>query len=252
MRYPHGMFTWTDAAVPDIAAGKAFYSAIFGWDADEVPGYVMFRRNGAVVAGMGRLSDEQRAEGYEPLWSSYVNVESADQVANHAVVLGATLLVPPMDIPGAGRMAYLADPGGARLGLWQPGGHEGAGSFNEEGDMAWNELLTTQPAAAAEFYGQLLPWDIDGDPYKMIALGGRPNGGITATGATATARWVVYFAVGDTDAVANEAILRGGSVTAGPFDTPFGRVAGLADDQGAAFRVITLIQQDSEPAQSGL
>ena len=254
MRYPHGMFTWADAAVPDLEAGKAFYGGIFGWSHDEVPGYVTFRRGEAAVAGMGQLSEERRAEGFEPLWSSYVNVESVDSTTERAVILGATLLVPPMDIPGAGRMAYVADPVGARLGFWQPGGHDGAGSFNEDGDMAWNELVTLDPGRASEFYAELLPWKIDdGGDYRPVALDGRPNGGITSAGAASSgAQWVVYFAVGDTDGVANEAILRGGSVVAGPFDTPFGRVAGLVDDQGAAFRVIHLMQQDSEPAPSGL
>ena len=257
MRYPHGMFTWADAAVPDLAAGVAFYRGIFGWESDEIPGYVMFRREGAAVAGMGQLREERRAEGFEPLWSSYVNVESADVIAHRAADLGATVLVDPMDIPGAGRMTYVADPTGARIGFWQPGGHEGAGSFNEEGDMAWNELVTDDPVRAAVFYSELLPWKVteQGDPvsYRTVNLEGRPNGGITAGGADrGGSRWVVYFAVGDADAVVNEAILRGGSVTAGPFDTPFGRVAGLVDDQGAAFGVIRLTQEDSEPAPSGL
>ena len=238
MRYPHGMFTWADAAVPDLAAGRAFYEALFGWESDEIPGYVTFRRDGAAVAGMGQLGEERRA----------------DTVADRAAALGATVLVPPMDIPGAGRMTYLADPTGARIGFWQPGGHEGAGSFNDEGDMAWNELVTADPETAVRFYAQLLPWEIGHDGgYRTIALDGHPNGGITAAGADRGAsRWVVYFAVGDTDAAANEAILRGGTVSAGPYDTPFGRVAGLVDDQGAGFRVIRLTQQDSEPAPSGL
>ncbi len=260
MMHPHGRFTWSDAAVPDLEAGKAFYAALFGWEADEVPGYVMFRLRGNVVAGMGQLSEARRAEGFDPLWSSYVNVESADDIAVRAAGLGATVLVPPMDIQGAGRMTYIADPAGAKLGFWQPDGHEGAGSFNEVGEMAWNELATRDPAAASDFYPSLLPWKLreeagpDGAvSYRTILLDGRPNGGIYALGGPAEvdSHWAVYFSVANTDDFVSEAILRGGQAVAGPFDTPFGRVAGIADDQGASFRVIQLSQPDSEPAPPG-
>jgi predicted enzyme related to lactoylglutathione lyase len=47
--------------------------------------------------------------------------------------------------------------------------------------------------------------------------------------------WLVYFAVADADAAVAAAGANGGSVLAPPFDTPFGRMAGLTDPAGAMF-----------------
>jgi predicted enzyme related to lactoylglutathione lyase len=51
--------------------------------------------------------------------------------------------------------------------------------------------------------------------------------------------WLVYFAVGDTDATVAKARERGGNVMVEPTDIPtVGRFAVLTDPQGAAFGVI--------------
>ncbi|MCK7470951.1 MAG: hypothetical protein MZU95_09300 [Desulfomicrobium escambiense] len=43
-----------------------------------------------------------------------------------------------------GRLAMVADPSGAVLGLWQPLDHRGADVFDRSGSMVWNE--TCRPA----------------------------------------------------------------------------------------------------------
>jgi uncharacterized protein len=47
-------------------------------------------------------------------------VASADQSADKAKRLGATLVVPPTDIPNVGRFAILVDPLGGATGILQP------------------------------------------------------------------------------------------------------------------------------------
>ena len=70
-----------------------------------------------------------------------------------------------------------------------------------------------------------------------------PVGGIGGIGpdqpAQMPATWVNYFAVAYTDAAVAKATDLGGSVIAPPFDTPYGRMAVVADDQGAVFAVMT-------------
>ena len=51
-------------------------------------------------------------------WLKYVAVEDTDAAWNKAGQLGATQLAPPMDVPGMGRFAVLADPSGATFALW--------------------------------------------------------------------------------------------------------------------------------------
>jgi predicted enzyme related to lactoylglutathione lyase len=53
-------------------------------------------------------------------WLPYVQVASADQAADKAKRLGATVVVPPTDIPNVGRFAILVDGQGAATGILQP------------------------------------------------------------------------------------------------------------------------------------
>jgi predicted enzyme related to lactoylglutathione lyase len=50
---------------------------------------------------------------------------------------------------------------------------------------------------------------------------------------------MVYFAVEDTDATAARATELGGAVRVEPFDSSAGRIAVVADPQGAAFSIIS-------------
>jgi predicted enzyme related to lactoylglutathione lyase len=54
------------------------------------------------------------------LWLPYVQVASADQTADKARRLGATIAVPPTQIPNVGRFAILVDAQGAGTGILQP------------------------------------------------------------------------------------------------------------------------------------
>jgi hypothetical protein len=47
--------------------------------------------------------------------------------------------------------------------------------------------------------------------------------------------WHVYFAVADADATVAKIKQLGGSVVVEPFDTPIGKMAVVADPQGAVF-----------------
>ncbi len=223
---------------------------MFGWKAQEVaPGYWYFMLDGRKAAGMGQLSEDQQSQGIPAMWSSYVAVDDVDAIAARVPDLGGTVMMPPMDVMDAGRLMFVVDPNGAMLGFWQAGTHAGADVFNEPGAMSWNELGATDVAAAREFYSQLLPWQMeeqrfgDGFTYTMITLDGNPNGGIFPVGdgmPESAASWGVYFSVADADAAADAAAGNGGTVLGGPHDTPFGRMAVIADQQGAAFRVIKL------------
>lgn len=254
MAYPQGTFSWSDVAVPDTAAGSDFYTNLFGWDAAAADAsgsmpYTMFSRDGEMTAGMGPLTPEQQDAGQPPVWSSYIAVDDADAVAAKAVELGATLMMEPFDIPGAGRMFFAFDPVGAVIGFWQAGEHPGAGILGEPGAMAWNELACRDVDAAKAFYSGLLGWtthteDYDGFIYTTMHLGDRTVGGMYDMSGLLPdeipPHWFVWFAVSDTDAAAIKAEELGGSIQRAPWDTQFGRMAVLSDPQGPVFGVITL------------
>jgi predicted enzyme related to lactoylglutathione lyase len=50
--------------------------------------------------------------------------------------------------------------------------------------------------------------------------------------------WQIYFGVADADAASASIVSLGGSVVIAAQDTPFGRIASVADRTGATFRVV--------------
>ncbi|MET1003315.1 MAG: VOC family protein, partial [Acidimicrobiia bacterium] len=55
--YPPGTFSWVDLATSDPDAARVFYTALFGWDADDGHDgtggtYTTFRTNGDAVCGL--------------------------------------------------------------------------------------------------------------------------------------------------------------------------------------------------------
>jgi predicted enzyme related to lactoylglutathione lyase len=256
MKYPHGLFTWTDVALPDPQAGGAFYAAVFGWDVEDVspePGspYWFFRKDGKVAAGMGPLTKEQQDQGVPPMWTSYVKVDDVEATVARTRELGGTILVEPMQIFTSGKMAYIQDPNGAALALWEAGDHEGADEFNKAGFLCWNELATRNVAAATEFYTALFGWTAQtqdmggGMEYTVVSVGDRSNGGIYDAAAmlpeSVPAHWAVYLTVDDCDAAAAAVTANGGTLLREPWDVGgVGRMAACADPQGAYFMLMAM------------
>jgi len=256
MGHAHGRFGWADVAVPDTGAGAAFYTGLFGWEVrppsgDDPMQYTLFLNEGQPVAGMSRLTGDERAAGQPPAWSSYVIVDDVRTLAEQFAAHGGTVLVEPFDIPEAGSMFFGLDPVGAAIGFWEAGEHGGAGAFDVPGAMTWNELACRDVAAALAFYEAILPWtadsqDYDGFTYTSIVLDGESNGGYyDMTGvlpADTPPHWFVWYSVADADATAARATELGGAVERAPNDTPFGRMAVIRDPQGPVFGVIALRQ----------
>ena len=116
-----GTWTWNELTTPDLAAAKAFYAALFGWGAQDIPG--SFPRTsfslGDLLVGGGHAPTPQ--EGPDARWTISFRVADADQSAARAEELGGTVPLPPMDIP-VGRLAIVADPAGASFSVTAFGG----------------------------------------------------------------------------------------------------------------------------------
>jgi len=127
------------------------------------------------------------------------------------------------------------------------------------GRFCWGELLTTDPDAAADFYSAVIGWgtrEWEGSetPYSVWMNGEMPVGGfmrlppeVAATGAPP--HWLEYISTPDAEACALKAENRGGNLL-NLFDIPdVGRMAIIADPQGA---VITAYQpSDATPGHDG-
>jgi predicted enzyme related to lactoylglutathione lyase len=250
-KYEPGTFCWVELATKDSAAAKRFYTSLFGWEVDDMPipdggTYTMLKKNGKQVGALYQLGPQQ--QGVPPHWNSYVSVASADASAAKAKSLGATVMVEPFDVLDAGRMAVVSDPAGAVVSLWEPRRHIGAQLVNEPGSSCWNELYTTDPRKAADFYSGLFGWTkdarhMDFGEYVIFKDGDAQIGGMMQipTGWAAPPHWHVYFAVDDCDRAVEKATGLGAKVMVPSTDIEnVGRFAMLTDPEGSGFAVIRL------------
>ncbi len=139
-KYPAGTFSWADIYSTDMEKTKTFLTGLFGWTTQDFPtgegrpNYTMFSLDGKNVAG-GMPTFTPNLPSY---WSNYVTVDNVDDTTKKAERLGAKIIMQPMDVMDAGRMATIQDPTGAYLSLWQPKNHIGAQIVNTVGAMVWN------------------------------------------------------------------------------------------------------------------
>ncbi|MET9698286.1 VOC family protein [Streptomyces sp. NPDC006529] len=253
--YKPGTPCWIDLMVPDQQAALDFYCDLFGWQGEvgppETGGYSVCTLKGRPVAGIMKASNP---DGTVPdpmpptVWTTYLSTDSIDSALKSVTDAGGTVMVGPMDVMDLGRMAVLADPTGAVVGLWQPGTFDGAGIVNEHGALIWNELSTGDTAAASAFYSAVLPvttatTEIPGaEGYIEFKVGGRAVAGmmdLSALPPGTPPNWLPYFQVDDADEIQAAATRAGATVLAPAFDMAVGRIAVLADPQGGVFAVIT-------------
>jgi uncharacterized protein len=253
--YAQGTPNWVDLQTTDQSAAKQFYAGLFGWTYDDqaMPEggavYSMAMLGDKTVAAIAPQSPDMAAAGAPPMWNTYIAVDNVDDAVAKVEAAGGQVAMPPFDIMDAGRMAFVMDPGGAGVALWQAGQHIGATLVNEPGTLSWNELITNDPSAI-KFYEQVLGMTTstmdmgDGSEYTLFEVGGQQVGGSTPPPMEGIPNvWNVYFAVDDADATAAKVTELGGSVVAEPFDTPVGRIAVVRDAQGATFSIIKLAPQ---------
>lgn len=251
-----GTFCWVELQAHDPAAGKRFYTEMFGWtftDTKYGPGdadvYTIFELDGRKVAAQMTMEEHRRSLGIPSHWLSYASVASADESATRVRELGGTLLMEPFDVMHLGREAILRDPTGAVLALWEPKAHAGVGVRDEAGSLGWTELGTTDPEAAKAFYTGLFGWGTQmmegaGDmPYTLFTLGEKMAGGMfqVTPDMQMPNSWLPYFLVEDVDASTERARSLGATALMGPMDIPnVGRFTLLQDPQGAMVYIFKL------------
>ncbi len=263
-RYPAGTFAWAELYTSDVATAKAFYTQLFGWDAHDFPvapdtSYTMLQMDGKDVAGLAALHPDQQAQGVPSHWLSHVAVADIAAAAQRVPELGGTVLAAPFQVMEAGHMALVQDPQGAMFALWQAGNHIGSAVVNMPNAITWNELATTDTAAAETFYHGLFGWAFEkhanpsggDDDYTVFRNGGRMAGGmlaITPEMGDLVPNWAVYFGVEDLHATIARAQAADGSVLVPASSLgELGSFAVLSDPTGAVFTVMQATYYDPPP-----
>lgn len=246
---PIGAPCWVDLMTSDTERSRAFYSQLFGWDAEEPAeefgGYFSFTKDGVRVAG---CMAAQPGAGVPDVWSVYLATDDAHKTLEAVMTNGGQVQVAAMQVGDLGTMAVVGDPTGAGVGVWQPGQHPGFGVLGEAGTPAWFELNTRNYEAAVEFYREVFRWhtqvvsDTPEMRYTTATDGEEWLAGIMDATAFlpegVPAHWSVYFGVDDTDAALARTVELGGSILQPAEDTPYGRIAAAADPTGARFKLV--------------
>ncbi|MGO2127092.1 MAG: VOC family protein [Pseudoalteromonas prydzensis] len=257
--HPHGVFCWSELCTSDWKNGKAFYTELFAWGADDQPigddlYYTMLQKQGDDIAAMYQMPNEQKNAATPSHWLAYIAVDNIDEVAAKAKQLGAEIIAGPHDVMDAGRMLLLNEPGGALFALWQGNKHKGCKRLGELNTPYWHELATRNSAKSREFYCQLLGWQcvekpMEGMNYTLFTVADQPVAGMLEMTdewpADIPAHWMIYFAVDDCDNYAATAQQLGGEVCVPPTDIPeVGRFSVITDPQGAVFSIMTSAMDD--------
>lgn len=261
MANPPGSFIWYELLTTDIAAAADFYAKVagIGIAREATPGPMDYRMigtpGGLHVGGAMQLSPEMLAGGAMPGWFGYVSVPDVDSAVDKAKAAGASVHMPPTDIPAAGRIAMIADPQGAPLYLMTPAPPPGAEDMDSScydpekvGHVAWNELHARDWSAAFDFYAGLFGWEksdvLDMGPmgsYQMFKIGGtdRAVGGMMTSPEMPHPTWLYYITVPDIDSALAAANANGAAHLFGPSEIPGGQyIVQATDPQGAMFALV--------------
>ena len=116
---------WNEVMTRDSETNKAFYPAVFGWDAgrpqfEGAPeSYVVWEVDGKPAGGMMQMTDDFFPPEVPPHWGVCFAVADCDAIVAKARDLGATVTYEAMDMP-IGRFAGFIDPQGASFSVMQP------------------------------------------------------------------------------------------------------------------------------------
>lgn len=127
-----GTVWWVELVAANDLEAAAHYGEVIGWSSRRValsdstklaqpeePAYTLFLANGSEVAGAYRADPRDPVKN-KPMWIVYFQVDNVDKAIKRAIDKGGRILISPYDVPGAARMAVLADSDGVIYGVATP------------------------------------------------------------------------------------------------------------------------------------
>ncbi|MGL6161987.1 VOC family protein [Microbulbifer sp.] len=250
----HGDFIWYELMSADADRAQAFYGELTGWRFSDSgqPGrdYRIVNAGEEPVGGLLQLTREQRECGAQPNWMGYICVDDVETSLAAISADGGSTIMPAMEIPGAGTLAMAGDPQGIPFYIMRPVGEGRSRAFTGDtsaiGHCAWNQLMTTDQAAALAFYGRHFGWHKSGET-DMAEMGsyellnhGTDIGAVMTGPPDAAPNWLYFFRVADIDAAASSITRRGGTLLMPPAQIPQSEEYCLTavDPEGTAFGLV--------------
>jgi predicted enzyme related to lactoylglutathione lyase len=262
----HGDFVWYELMSPDVKASEEFYGPLLGWRFHGGADYREIAASDGGVGGILQLTPEMITGGARPAWLGYLLVDDVDKMTASIEHGGGRVLMPARTMQGVGRFAMVADPQGAPFYVIRPTppadrpemeSHAFSYDRPRQGHCAWNELATSDPAAARHFYATRFGWVKDGEmdmgpqgAYEFLRHAGRaPAGSPMGQGMLGAVMklmpgqpspaWMFYFRVPEVDVAVAHVRAHDGRVVQDPMEIPGGDFAFVAaDPQGATFGIV--------------
>ena len=249
-------FVWHDLNTKDVEGSKKFYGEIFNWklEASDNGPYIHISAGDEMIGGVRQMSANEPGPTN---WMGYVVVEDVAATVANISSAGGKVYVPTTKMENVGTFAVTADPTGAVFSPWKSAR---AGEDVEKQTMpkpytfVWDELVTTDPAAAGAFYEEVFGWsqrhmDMGGGmTYTLLDRPGVKNvkgdqasagGMMKSPEGVPYSFWIAYVGVDNCDALSERATRLGAKVMVPPTDIPnVGRFACWTDPQGAAIAIL--------------
>jgi predicted enzyme related to lactoylglutathione lyase len=120
----HGDIHWNELMTRDAKAAASFFESVLGWTIEAMPmpdggDYLVCKKGDAFIAGIFTMGDD-RFDGMDPQWMTYIAVDDVDAAAEKASAAGGSVVQPPFDVPHVGRIAMIRDPSGGLVGMMTP------------------------------------------------------------------------------------------------------------------------------------
>jgi uncharacterized protein len=249
-------FVWHDLNTKDLDGSKKFYGEIFNWkfeSSDNGP-YVHIKAGDEMIGGVRQMGAN---EPYPTNWMGYVVVDDVTATVASITSAGGKVYMPTTTMENVGTFAVTADPTGAVFSPWKSAR---ASEDTERQTMpkpftfCWDELMTTDPAAAGAFYEKVFGWkqrpvDMGGGmTYTLLDRPGVKNakgdqasagGMMKSPDGVPYSFWLAYVSVDNCDKISERAARLGAKVVVPPQDIPnVGRFACWADPQGASIAIL--------------
>lgn len=125
IRAEHGAFCWAEVLTADPAAAAGFLAALLDVRTETAPmpdgvQYTVVMAGDIPVAGVMKMPEHLLEMRHPAHWSTYMQVDDTDAAVAAAEAGGGSVLMPAADIATVGRIAVIADPQRAALGLMTP------------------------------------------------------------------------------------------------------------------------------------
>jgi hypothetical protein len=256
-----GKVIFVELVTPDLESAKQFYQGLFGWTFRDIrrgeSQYAEASLDGRPVAGLIHKAIAA-GEHRQPAWLTFIAVRDVDAARDIALQHGGKVLFEPHSIPQRGRESVLADPQGAVFAVLASSSGDPSDVLAVPGEWIWSSLIANDPENEAAFYQMLFDYEVfdlptdEGAQHLMFAADGFARASVNPPPGDRTnthSRWINYVRVVDAIETTAKVKRLGGRVLVEPhLDRHGGKVAIVADPQGAPFGLLEWTDNDSKGA----